>query len=403
MSCGKGLERRCPSCDAEVPAGAKFCIECGAGMDTGPAAPESPKPAATAPTEPPPEERRQVSVLFADLSGYTAVAERTDPEAVKAMLDRALQRLGDQVERFGGSIDKYIGDNVMAVFGAPVAHEDDPERAVRAALAMQAEMDRINEQLPADVAFLLRVGINTGEVLAGRMGEGYTVIGDTVNVAARLQAAARPGSVTVGETTHRASRDSIAYDELEPLDAEGEGGAGPRLGGASGAGRAREPAGGAAGRRAPDRPQRRAEDAALPRRAARARGTAASGDHDRPGRCRQVSAAAGADRARRRAGTGAGGRGRRVPAVRLGDLLLGAGGGASVAVRDRRRRARRLRLGKAPRTASGVCSATRSAGRRRSGSSPRSESSSGSRRPRPRPRRRTRSGCARPCSPRSAP
>ncbi len=222
MSCGQGLERRCPSCDAEVPAGAKFCIECGAGMDTGLAAPDSPKPAATAPTEPPPEERRQVSVLFADLSGYTAVAERTDPEAVKAMLDRALQRLGDQVERFDGSIDKYIGDNVMAVFGAPVAHEDDPERAVRAALAMQAEMDRINEQLPADVAFLLRVGINTGEVLAGRMGEGYTVIGDTVNVAARLQAAARPGSVTVGETTHRASRDSIAYDELEPLELKGK-------------------------------------------------------------------------------------------------------------------------------------------------------------------------------------
>ena len=86
-------------------------------------------------------------MLFADLSGYTAVAERTDPEAVKSMLDRALQRLGEQVERFGGSIDKYIGDNVMAVFGAPVAHEDDPERAVRAALAMQAEMERINERL----------------------------------------------------------------------------------------------------------------------------------------------------------------------------------------------------------------------------------------------------------------
>ncbi len=222
MSCGKGLERRCPSCDAEVPAGAKFCIECGAAMDAGAPPRETPKPAATTAAEPPPEERRQVSVLFADLSGYTAVAERTDPEAVKAMLDRALERLGEQVERFGGSIDKYIGDNVMAVFGAPVAHEDDPERAVRAALAMQAEMERINEQLPADVAFLLRVGINTGEVLAGRMGEGYTVIGDTVNVAARLQAAARPGSVTVGETTYRASREAIAYDELEPLELKGK-------------------------------------------------------------------------------------------------------------------------------------------------------------------------------------
>ncbi len=225
MSCGTTLEVRCPSCEAELPAGAKFCVECGTRVDGGTAAPPpaaAPKPPSAAPAEPPPEERRQVSVLFADLSGYTAVAERTDPEAVKSMLDSALQRLGEQVERFGGSIDKYIGDNVMAVFGAPVAHEDDPERAVRAALAMQAEMERINEQLPGDVAFLLRVGINTGEVLAGRMGEGYTVIGDTVNVAARLQAAARPGSVTVGETTYRASREVVAYDELEPLTLKGK-------------------------------------------------------------------------------------------------------------------------------------------------------------------------------------
>ena len=80
----------------------------------------------------PPEERRQVTVLFADLSGYTAVAERMDPEAVKALVDRALMRLGEEVERYGGTVDKYIGDNVMAIFGAPVAHEDDEERAVRA-------------------------------------------------------------------------------------------------------------------------------------------------------------------------------------------------------------------------------------------------------------------------------
>ncbi len=218
MSCGGALERRCPSCEAEVPPGAKFCIECGAGLG----AATAPPPSAGAAPEPPPEERRQVSVLFADLSGYTAIAEHMDPEAVKSMLDRSLRRLGDQVTRFGGSIDKFIGDNVMAVFGAPVAHEDDPERAVRAGLAMQAEMERINEQITGDVSFLLRVGINTGEVLAGRVGEGYTVIGDTVNVAARLQAAARPGTVTVGEPTFRATRGSISYTELEPLSLKGK-------------------------------------------------------------------------------------------------------------------------------------------------------------------------------------
>ncbi|MEK6277113.1 MAG: adenylate/guanylate cyclase domain-containing protein, partial [Actinomycetota bacterium] len=184
----------------------------------------SPAPPDAAAPEPHPEERRQVSVLFADLSGYTAVAERMDPEAVKSLLDRTLRKLGEEVTRFGGSVDKFIGDNVMAVFGAPVAHEDDPERAVRAGLAMQETMERLNEKHApqSEVNFLLRVGINTGEVLAGRMGDGYTVIGDTVNVAARLQAAARPGSVTVGESTFRATRDSISYTELEPMELKGK-------------------------------------------------------------------------------------------------------------------------------------------------------------------------------------
>ena len=150
-----------------------------------------------------------------------------DPEAVKGLVDRALRRLGQEVERYGGTVDKYIGDNVMAVFGAPVAHEDDPERAVRAALAMQTAMGEINEELAAnptieDVSFLLRVGINSGEVLAGKVGDEYTVMGDAVNVAARLQAAARPGTVTVGRTTHRLTEKAIEYTELEPLELKGK-------------------------------------------------------------------------------------------------------------------------------------------------------------------------------------
>ena len=120
MSCGARLERRCPSCGTPAPSGARFCMNCGHGLDA---------PAAAPPTvERPPEERRQVTVLFADLSGYTAMAERMDPEAVKNLVDRALMRLGQEVERFGGTVDKYIGDNVMAIFGAPLSHEDDAER-----------------------------------------------------------------------------------------------------------------------------------------------------------------------------------------------------------------------------------------------------------------------------------
>ena len=189
MSCGAQLEHRCPSCGTPAPPEARFCMNCGHRMDEGSSAP-APAPA----PDHLPEERRQVTVLFADLSGYTAVAERMDPEAVKSLVDRVLMRLGAEVERYGGTVDKYIGDNVMAIFGAPVAHEDDEERAVRAGLGMQSAMVEVNEDLPDGVHFDLRVGVNTGEVLAGAVGQDYTVIGDTVNVAARLQSAARPAA-----------------------------------------------------------------------------------------------------------------------------------------------------------------------------------------------------------------
>jgi len=217
MSCGSALANACSNCGAENPPSAKFCIECGAQLGGG-AAPPPPQ------AEQPPEERRKATILFADLSGYTAVSERLDPELMKSLVDRALRRLGDEIERFGGTIDKYIGDNVMGVFGAPTAHEDDPERAVRAGLAMQAAMPEINERMAADVGadFKLRVGINSGEVLAGRVGDGYTVIGDPVNVAARLQAAAEPGTVIVGEITHRLTRAAIEYVELPPLELKGK-------------------------------------------------------------------------------------------------------------------------------------------------------------------------------------
>jgi class 3 adenylate cyclase/tetratricopeptide (TPR) repeat protein len=214
MSCGAALSRTCPSCGTVAPPQAKFCMSCGAALDAA--------GGAAAPSETPPEERRQVTVLFADLSGYTAIAERLDPEAVKSFVDRALLRLGAEVERYGGTIDKYIGDNVMALFGAPVAHEDDAERAVRAGLDMQAAMAEVNAELEPGVDFALRVGINTGEVLAGTVGESYTVTGDTVNVAARLQSAARPGSVTVGARTMAATRDAVEYHELEALELKGK-------------------------------------------------------------------------------------------------------------------------------------------------------------------------------------
>ena len=226
MACGTALPRACPNCGEAAPAQARFCMNCGASLEAVATPSPAPGPAAPPPARPPllSEERRQVTVLFADVSGYTAMSERMDPEDVKGLIDRCLRRLGQEVDRYGGTVDKYIGDNVMAIFGAPVAHEDDAERAVRAGLGMQAAMEEINADIagPYEVSLELRVGVNTGEVIAGAVGESYTVIGDTVNVAARLQAAARPGSVTVGARTYRATREAITYEELEPLTLKGK-------------------------------------------------------------------------------------------------------------------------------------------------------------------------------------
>jgi class 3 adenylate cyclase/tetratricopeptide (TPR) repeat protein len=234
MGCGAVLQRRCGACGEPAPEGARFCVACGQSLEqAGQASPlaaqqgpavdtDEPSVALASPTL---DERRTVTVLFADLSGYTAVASKLDPESVKRQLERILGRLGEEVLAYGGYVDKFIGDNVMAIFGAPVAHGDDAERAVRAGLGMQGAMGELNEQLAEQhgVTFELCVGINTGEVLAGQVGESYTVIGDTVNVAARLQAAARPGSVTVGEATYRATREALGFNALEkPLTLKGK-------------------------------------------------------------------------------------------------------------------------------------------------------------------------------------
>src|ERR671923_1914272 len=151
-------------------------------------------------------ERKVVTVLFADLVGFTARAETLDPEDVEALLRPYHERLRRELERFGGTVEKFIGDAVVGVFGAPVAHEDDPERAVRAALAIQDAIAELNESDPA-LELEVRIGVNTGEALVSvgarpELGEAM-VAGDVMNTGARLQSAAPPGGILVGESTHR--------------------------------------------------------------------------------------------------------------------------------------------------------------------------------------------------------
>lgn len=198
-------DRPCSSCGAELPPDAKFCPSCGASTVTFS------------------DERRVVTVLFGDVVGYTPYSEEHDPEHVKNVLDRCFERLAADVTSHGGRIDKIVGDEIMAVFGAPIAHEDDPERAVRAALLMQRTLAEHATETGSDVR--MRIGINTGEVLVGalRAGGDVTALGDVVNTAKRLQTTAEAGQVLVGPATQAATHNVIAYEPVGALALKGRG------------------------------------------------------------------------------------------------------------------------------------------------------------------------------------
>ncbi|MGL3108264.1 adenylate/guanylate cyclase domain-containing protein [Bradyrhizobium sp. BR 1432] len=172
--------------------------------------------------------RRTITVLFADLSGFTAMSERLDPEVMQTLQNQLFEELTAAVQSFGGFVDKFIGDALLALFGAPTAHEDDPERAVRAALDMISRTARLSERAKAYAGspLQLHVGINTGHVVAGGLGVGvaksYSVTGDTVNTAQRLQSMASPDEVLVGPLTHRLTRHAFSYDSLGEISLKGK-------------------------------------------------------------------------------------------------------------------------------------------------------------------------------------
>src|SRR5262245_33901891 len=186
----------CASCGGENQAGARFCSDCGAALATTPER----------------EVRKTVTVVFSDVTGSTALGESTDPEALRALLARYFDRMKTIVESHGGTVEKFIGDAVMAVFGIPAAHEDDALRACRATIEMR-------DALP-ELGIRGRIGVNTGEVVTGT--EERLATGDAVNVAARFEQAAEPGEVLIGEATHALVREAVVVEPVEPLALKGK-------------------------------------------------------------------------------------------------------------------------------------------------------------------------------------
>ena len=218
--CGSALGARCPSCSAPVPRDNRFCGACGTPLVAEAVPAAAPRAVVGEPVSSrttrfggtPAAERRLVSIVFVDLVSFTALAEGRDPEEVQEILARYFEACQAIITRYGGTVEKFIGDAVMAMWGAPIAHEDDAERAVRAALEIVTAVTTVGTQLGLP-KLIARAGAVSGEaaITVGAVGQGM-VAGDVVNTASRLQAAARPGTVLVDEATYRAVRGSIAFE-----------------------------------------------------------------------------------------------------------------------------------------------------------------------------------------------
>ena len=207
----------CARCGGTNPDATRFCGHCGARNEAVEASPAEPRIG----------ELRLVTALFADISGFTALSEQLAPDDLAEVIDPILVALGEIVDRHGGFINKYAGDAVLALFGAPVAHEDDVSRALAAALEMHREVDRLLVALPRSAADLtLHIGVNTGHAVARAFGADarvdYSVIGDAVNTAQRIEAAARPGETLVGERTWELGRDEFDLEPSGEIEARGK-------------------------------------------------------------------------------------------------------------------------------------------------------------------------------------
>jgi class 3 adenylate cyclase/tetratricopeptide (TPR) repeat protein len=238
--CGAKLDLECPHCNATIPPGRKFCGECGYKLTE---TSEGPIVDFSEPQSYTPKfladkiltsrssiegERKFVTVLFADLANYTAISEKLDPEEVHQIMDGCFKILMDEIHKYEGTVNQFTGDGVMALFGAPVAHEDHAQRACHAALSIQRAIGEYGERIRKDIGvdFNMRIGLNSGPVIVGSIGDDlrmdYTAIGDTTNLAARLESLAKPGNIVVSSDSYRLIRDFYELESLGKVEIKGK-------------------------------------------------------------------------------------------------------------------------------------------------------------------------------------
>jgi class 3 adenylate cyclase/tetratricopeptide (TPR) repeat protein len=239
--CGATFELKCPACKANIPLGRKFCGECGHNLIEPPE--ETPSINYSEPQSYTPKhltdkilttrssiegERKLVTVLFADVANYTSMAENLDPEEVHQIMDGCFKILMDEIHSYEGTINQFTGDGVMALFGAPVAHEDHAQRACYAALSIQKAIGEYGDKIEKETGgeFKLRIGLNSGPVIVGAIGNDlrmdYTAVGDTTNLGSRMESKARPGTILVSGNTHRLVRDFFEFEILGKVEVKGK-------------------------------------------------------------------------------------------------------------------------------------------------------------------------------------
>jgi class 3 adenylate cyclase/tetratricopeptide (TPR) repeat protein len=238
--CGEKLDSICPECQFENPSDFLFCGKCGAALVAPPEAPplDYDQPHSYTPKHLADKilttrsaiegERKLVTVMFADVANFTSLSEKLDPEEVYQIMDGCFKILMDEIHKYEGTINQFTGDGVMALFGAPVAHEDHAQRACYAALSIQKALGEYGDRIEKDtgVEFKMRVGLNSGPVIVGAIGDDlrmdYTAVGDTTNLGSRMESMAKPGTILVSGNTHRLVRDFFEFESLGKIEVKGK-------------------------------------------------------------------------------------------------------------------------------------------------------------------------------------